>query len=85
MPTFHNVEVRATVDVEFEVFCACGAHMCNKTDTRNSRNRGATQAVVEACETCIERAVEKVTEQMQERIDELKDEIERLKATSNET
>jgi len=67
MPTFQNVEVTASVDIDFEVFCSCGAHMCGETDTRNSRNRNAPQAVVNACQACIEAA----TIPLQDRIEEL--------------
>jgi len=69
MPTFSQIEVTTsvTLDVEFEVFCACGAHMCNETDTRNSRNRNAPQAVVNACRKCIESE----TQPLKDRIYEL--------------
>ena len=69
MPTFKDIELTTsvTVDVDFEVFCACGAHMCGETDTRNSRNRNAAQAVVNPCRKCIENA----TEPLRERIEEL--------------
>ena len=72
MPSFHQVEVTATVDVDFEVFCSCGAHLCGETDTRNSRNRNAPQAVVNACQRCIEAA----TDPLQERIEELEQLVE---------
>ena len=69
MPTFQNIEITTsvTVDVEFEVFCSCGAHMCNETDTRNSRNRNAPQAVVNPCQKCIESE----TQPLRDRIEEL--------------
>lgn len=76
MPTFSNIEVTALVDVEFEVFCSCGNHMCGETDTRNSRNRNAAQAVVNPCPKCIEVA----TEPLQERIEELEQLLEEARA-----
>lgn len=73
MPTFSNVEITTsvTVDLDFEVFCSCGAHMCSETDTRNSRNRNAPQAVVNACQKCIEAA----TSPLQDRIAELEQQL----------
>jgi hypothetical protein len=56
MPFLSNIEVTATGDVEFEVFCECGAHMCNETETRNSRRRRYPQVVVSACKRCIQAA-----------------------------
>ena len=69
MPTFQNIEITTsvTVDVEFEVFCSCGSHMCGETDTRNSRNRNAPQAVVNPCQKCIENE----TQPLRDRIEEL--------------
>jgi hypothetical protein len=67
MPTFNQIQVTATVDVDFEVFCSCGAHMCGETDTRNSRNRNAPQAVVNVCQRCVDAA----KSPLQDRIDEL--------------
>ena len=72
MPSFSQIEVTATIDVDFEVFCSCGAHMCGETDTRNSRNRNAPQAVVNACQRCIEAA----SSPLQERIEELEQLLE---------
>jgi hypothetical protein len=78
MPSFSQIEVTATIDVDFEVFCSCGAHMCGETDTRNSRNRNAPQAVVNACQRCIEAA----TEPLQERIEELEAELAEARENS---
>lgn len=72
MPSFSQIELTATVDVEFEVFCSCGAHMCGETDTRNSRNRNHPQAVVNACQRCIDNA----TSPLEDRIAELEAELE---------
>jgi len=76
MPEFQQVEVTALVDVSFEVFCSCGAHMCGETDTRMSRNRQYPQAVVNACQKCIDRA----TSPLEEKISDLEQEIESLRA-----
>jgi hypothetical protein len=78
MPSFSQIEVTTTVDVDFEVFCSCGAHMCGETDTRNSRNRNAPQAVVNACQRCIEAA----TSPLRERIEELEAELAEARENS---
>jgi len=41
--------------VDFEVFCSCGAPLCNKSEGRNSRNRGLPQVVVSPCEKCLQK------------------------------
>lgn len=70
MPTFEDVDVRATVD--FEVFCGtCGEGLCSESSTRKSRNRGYAQVEVNACPNCIEKK--------DAEIEQLKIEIERLK------
>lgn len=81
MPTFSNIEIKTsvTVDVDFEVFCSCGAHMCGETDTRNSRNRNAPQAVVNACQRCINEA----TSPLEERIAELEMELKEAMELNN--
>ena len=73
MPTFSNVEITTsvTVDLDFEVFCSCGAHIVSETDTLNSRNRNAPQAVVNAFQKFIEAA----TSPLQERIEELEQQL----------
>lgn len=78
MPSFSQIEVTTMIDVEFEVFCSCGAHMCGETDTRNSRNRNAPQAVVNACQRCIEAA----TSPLEERIAELEAELAEARENS---
>ena len=79
MPSFSNIEVTAsvTVDIDFEVFCSCGAHMCGETDTRNSRNRNAPQAVVNACQKCIDAA----TAPLEAKIEELEAEMAEMNRT----
>lgn len=53
MPTFENVEVTTTADIDFEVFCGtCGAGLCNVSDTRRSRGRGYLQVTVSLCPDC---------------------------------
>lgn len=73
MPTFSQIEVTATsvIDIDFEVFCSCGAHMCGDTNTRNSRNRNTPQAVVSVCEDCVKRA----TGPLEDRIADLETEL----------
>jgi len=43
-------------DVDFEVFCGCGAGLCNQSKGTSSCN-GLT-VTVEPCEKCIEKARE---------------------------
>ena len=64
MPTFQNVEVTTTVDIDFEVYCSCGAHLCNESEGRLSRRRGAPQVVVNTCNACIENATAPLLEQI---------------------
>jgi hypothetical protein len=75
MPKFTDVPV----DVEFEVFCQCGAGLCNQSDTRSSRARGMPQVVVEPCEKCLKQAAEKaaddVRDELQAQIAELESEL----------
>jgi hypothetical protein len=80
MPSFHQIEVTATIDVDFDVFCSCGAHMCHETETRNSRHRNAPQAVVNVCQRCVEEA----TSPLQKRIEELEAEIAEARALISE-
>lgn len=70
MPTFEDVDVRATVD--FEVFCGtCGEGLCSESSTRKSRNRGYAQVEVNACPNCMK--------EKDDEIERLNDEIENLK------
>jgi len=78
MPSFSGIEITATVDVDFEVFCSCGAHMCGETDTRNSRRRNAPQAVVNACQSCIKNATSPLEDRIAELESELADALSRI-------
>ena len=50
---------RGAALVNFEIFCAtCGAGLCQLSDTRQSRRRGAHQVTVEACPHCLAEARE---------------------------
>lgn len=69
MPTFTSIELTATVDVDFEVYCSCGAHMCNETTTRLSRSRRANQIVVNVCQDCIKSS----SYELEKRIEELEE------------
>jgi hypothetical protein len=64
MPSFKNVEVTTTVDIDFEVYCSCGAHLCNESEGRLSRSRGCPQVVVNACKACIDNATAPLLEQI---------------------
>ena len=77
MPTFENIEVNTTIDVDFEVFCGtCGKGLCSESDTRNSRNRNYLQVTVNACPDCIQ--------EKQDEIYELKLQIEDLEREIND-
>lgn len=71
MPTFRQIEITTTVDVDFDVYCSCGAPMCHGTDTRNSRGHNTPQVVVDVCKRCIEAA----TYPLEERIADLEAEL----------
>lgn len=75
MPTFENVEVSATVDVDFEVYCGtCGAGLCGESDTRHSRNRGYLQVTVNACPNCMGAKDDEIKD-LTYRIEELENEL----------
>lgn len=81
MPTFEGVEVRAVVDVDFEVFCGtCGEGLCFESNTRFSRNRNFAQVEVNACPSCIERKEEEI-EDLKYRIKELEDMVAKYENT----
>ena len=76
MPTFE-------AEIEFEVFCGtCNAGLCNQSDTRHSKMRGALQLTVEACANCIDNArregMEVTEAEAQKTIDELESRITEL-------
>ena len=82
MPTFVVEKDEEDIAVDFEVFCSCGAGLCNQSEVRISRRRQSRQVVVEPCEKCLDRAAEemgeKVRTELQDVIDELKDRIAAL-------
>ena len=91
MPIFHDIEVEVetdagreqlTTDVDFEVFCTCGAGLCPQSSTRRSRNRRFPQVEVEPCPRCLDKAAteraEVVYEELEARIAELKARIAEL-------
>ncbi len=43
------------VSVEIEVYCSCGAGLCNQTTTGETRGRGQPYFTVEACTACLEK------------------------------
>ncbi len=54
MPSF-NAEVTATVEVDFEVFCAkCGAGLCSQSTGGNSNRRNYPYVQVDPCQKCLE-------------------------------
>ena len=80
MPTFNNVEITETADLDFEVYCAgCNAGLCSNCTTKKTYNRGANRLDIEPCKRCSESAREegadKAREEMQARIDELESEL----------
>ena len=83
MPAFEGIEVKAVVDVDFEVFCGtCGAGLCNSSNTRNSHIRRMPQVTVDACEVCMESAAEKArsetADKYEEELAELRERIKEL-------
>jgi len=53
MPTFDNVPVETTIDVEFEVYCwTCGAGLCGESKTVRS-SRGYLKVMVNVCPVCM--------------------------------
>jgi hypothetical protein len=71
MPTFENVAVETSIDVDFEVYCGtCGAGLCSVSDTRKSNNRGYLQVTVDACPDCMK--------EKEDEIDDLKAQIKEL-------
>jgi len=76
MPTFEDVEIKASVD--FEVFCGtCGKGLCYESTTRVSRNRGHAQVEVNACPHCMKEKDNEI-ERLNDEIEALKEEIEKL-------
>jgi len=82
MPSF-SAEVTARVDVDFEVFCSCGAGLCDQSTGRQSSRRDAPQVVVEPCKRCLENAeteaAEKAQKEMQVHIDDLQALVDELR------
>lgn len=68
---------------EFEVYCSCGAPICNNCDTRHTGRMGRGNVLtVEPCEKCLERRAEKAYEEgqnsMEGTIADLKSEVKQL-------
>ena len=63
MPTFNDIEITTTIDVDFEVYCGtCGAGLCSESDTRLSRNRKYAQVTVNACPNRISKKDDEINE-----------------------
>lgn len=58
MPSFTNVKVIVT-DLQFEVYCTCGAGLCGQTLTRVSRLRRMPQMIITPCPHCLKNASRK--------------------------
>jgi hypothetical protein len=68
-------------EVNFEVFCgSCGAHLCNKSEGRNSRTRNTPQVTVEPCDVC----VKSETDPLKSEIDDLKYQLRLAEERLNE-
>lgn len=48
-----------TIEVEFEVFCSCGAGLCNQATTNNTSQRCCPGITVEPCQKCLDEAEKK--------------------------
>jgi hypothetical protein len=71
MPTFYDVDIETSADIEFEVYCnTCGAGLCGESEATIGRTRHHLQVRVNACPNCI---AEKDRE-----IEDLKSEIKYL-------
>lgn len=79
MPTL-QAEQTVQIDLDFEVFCKCKAGLCNSTETRQSRNRGMPQVIVEPCTFCLDAAREEAAGEAESEIKALKEEIARLES-----
>jgi len=76
MPTFSNIEISTTVDVDFEVYCGtCGYGLCGESDTRHSYRRGYAQVTVNACPNCMKKKDDEITD-LNDRIKELEKQLE---------
>ena len=42
--------------VEFEVYCSCGAGLCQQSTGSNDRKHGGAMVTVEPCERCVQKA-----------------------------
>jgi hypothetical protein len=79
MPTFNNVPVETSIEVDFEVYCnTCGAGLCNESETGTTRNRHMLHVSVNACPTCMAAKDDEI-DALRSRIDELQAEIDNLK------
>lgn len=59
MPSF-NADITATVEVDFEVFCArCGTGLCSQSTGGNTPKRKYPFVDVEPCEKCLDERYEK--------------------------
>lgn len=59
MPTFNmtqevTITQEVTCEVEFEVYCSCGAHLCNQSTGDNTKGRGYPFVTVEPCSKCLD-------------------------------
>lgn len=82
MPEF-QITIEHTID--FEVFCGtCGAGLCNQSDTRHSRNRGAQQVTVEVCQNCVTNAMDKLESRITDLENQLAEANERIQELENE-
>lgn len=77
MPTFDNVEINTTANIDFEVYCGtCGKGLCGESDTRRSNSRGYLQVTVNACPYCIEEKDAQIYD-LEEKIKSLEEELEK--------
>lgn len=49
-----KAEVTVTSEIEFEMYCTCGAGICGNAEVRYSRSRNYPQVVVKPCESCMQ-------------------------------
>ena len=70
--------------LEFEVYCSCGEGLCHQSSSRESRNRGMPQVVVEPCQKCLDDVRQELIDEMEsyrQEVRQLSQELTALEAS----
>ena len=63
MPAFlYSPDLPDYIEIDFEVYCICGAGLCNQTTVDDEHRRGR-RITVEPCEACLEKAAQEAREE----------------------